>query len=77
MKWAKKTGRLPVKSWCEEVEAGAMEGIVFAGYGKDRKGNPDYGEAPQAYKNIDAVMEAQSDLVEIAHRLRPLAVVKG
>jgi tRNA-splicing ligase RtcB (3'-phosphate/5'-hydroxy nucleic acid ligase) len=60
----------------EEV-AEAMEGVVFSGYGKDRKGNPDYGEAPQAYKDIDAVMEAQSDLVEIVHRLRPLAVVKG
>lgn len=55
----------------------AMEGIVFGRWGKDRKGNVDLGEAPQAYKDIDAVMEAQSDLVEIVTRLRPLAVIKG
>ena len=34
-------------------------------------------EAPQAYKNIDTVMENQRDLVETVHRLRPLAVIKG
>jgi tRNA-splicing ligase RtcB len=34
-------------------------------------------EAPQAYKDIDAVMAAQSDLVEIRVTLTPLAVVKG
>lgn len=34
-------------------------------------------EAPQAYKDINAVMEAQADLVEIIHRLTPLASVKG
>jgi len=60
-----------------EEANGAMTGIVFDGYGTDRKGNPDFGEAPQAYKDIDQVMEAQSDLVEIVHKLRPLAVVKG
>jgi tRNA-splicing ligase RtcB len=34
-------------------------------------------ETPGAYKNIDAVMEAQSDLVEIVHRLRQVVCVKG
>jgi len=34
-------------------------------------------EAPQAYKDIDEVMRAQKDLVEIAHTLSPLAVIKG
>lgn len=34
-------------------------------------------EAPAAYKNIDDVMRQQSEMVEIAFRLRPLAVVKG
>lgn len=34
-------------------------------------------ETPGAYKPIDAVMEAQSDLVEIVHRLRQVVVVKG
>jgi len=34
-------------------------------------------ESPAAYKNIDAVMEAQSDLVEIMHTLRQVLCVKG
>lgn len=34
-------------------------------------------ETPGAYKPIDAVMEAQRDLVEIVHRLRQIVVVKG
>ncbi|MDH5459109.1 MAG: RtcB family protein, partial [Nitrospinota bacterium] len=32
---------------------------------------------PAAYKDIDAVMEAQKDLVEIAHTLRQIICVKG
>ncbi len=34
-------------------------------------------ETPAAYKPIDAVMEAQSDLVEILHTLRQVVCVKG
>jgi len=34
-------------------------------------------EAPQAYKDIDVVMAAQSDLVDIRVTLSPLAVIKG
>jgi tRNA-splicing ligase RtcB len=34
-------------------------------------------ESPAAYKPIGAVMDAQSDLVEIAHRLRQIVNVKG
>lgn len=34
-------------------------------------------ETPAAYKSIDAVMEAQSDLVEIVHTLRQVVCVKG
>jgi len=34
-------------------------------------------ETPAAYKSIDAVMEAQSDLVEIAHTLKQVVCVKG
>ena len=55
----------------------AMEGIVYGRWGKDRKGNVDLGEAPQAYKDIDVVMESQKDLVEIVTKLTPLAVIKG
>ncbi|MBK8976185.1 MAG: RtcB family protein [Planctomycetes bacterium] len=34
-------------------------------------------ETPMAYKDIDAVMEAQRDLVEIVHRLHQVVCVKG
>jgi len=68
----------------EECDA-AMRGIVFdgwrrlpgAGRRRDRPGEYDLEEAPQAYKPIEGVMEAQRDLVEPVVRLRPLGVVKG
>jgi tRNA-splicing ligase RtcB len=34
-------------------------------------------ETPAAYKDIDAVMEAQRDLVEIAYTLKQVLCVKG
>lgn len=34
-------------------------------------------EAPQAYKDIDRVMENQKDLVEVLVELKPLLVIKG
>jgi len=34
-------------------------------------------ETPMAYKSIDQVMEAQRDLVEVAHTLRQVVCVKG
>jgi tRNA-splicing ligase RtcB len=34
-------------------------------------------ETPAAYKSIDAVMEAQRDLVDVVHTLRQIVVVKG
>lgn len=34
-------------------------------------------ETPAAYKPIDAVMEAQKDLVDVVHRLRQVVCVKG
>ena len=34
-------------------------------------------ETPGAYKNIDDVMEAQKDLVEIVHTLKQVVCVKG
>ena len=49
----------------------AMEHVVFG----VRQG--DYEEMPQAYKDIDHVMENQADLVTPVHRLTPMAVVKG
>ena len=34
-------------------------------------------ESPAAYKDIDAVMAAQHDLVEVVHTLRQVLCVKG
>lgn len=34
-------------------------------------------ETPMAYKDIDAVMAAQTDLVEVVHTLRQVVCVKG
>jgi tRNA-splicing ligase RtcB len=34
-------------------------------------------ETPMAYKSIDALMEAQRDLVEVVHTLRQVVCVKG
>jgi tRNA-splicing ligase RtcB len=37
----------------------------------------DLDEAPEAYKDIDVVMENQKDLVTPIVKLRPMAVIKG
>lgn len=34
-------------------------------------------EAPQAYKNLDTVMNDQRDLVEVVHKLKVMVNVKG
>jgi tRNA-splicing ligase RtcB len=49
-----------------------MEGIV---HGLRNTANLD--EAPDAYKNIDTVMESQMDLVKTLVELKPLGVIKG
>lgn len=41
------------------------------------KTQDDLDEAPSAYKDIDVVMQEQSDLVEILVKLSPMAVIKG
>ena len=42
-------------------------GVTLLGGGLD--------ESPQAYKNIDAVMAAQGDLVEVVARFKPRIVM--
>jgi tRNA-splicing ligase RtcB (3'-phosphate/5'-hydroxy nucleic acid ligase) len=42
-----------------------------------RKDSAVIDESPAAYKNIDAVMAAQTDLVEVVHTLRQIICVKG
>ncbi len=46
---------------------------------KRKKGRAthDLGEAPQAYKNIDQVINAERDLIKPIVKLQPLGVVKG
>lgn len=57
-----------------EEEIGRLEriGVIYAIRNRD-----DLDEAAGAYKNIDEVMAAQSDLVAIRTRLSPIAVIKG
>lgn len=59
------------KRFTLEDHAKATEGIEC------RKDEDVIDETPAAYKPIDAVMETQSDLVEIVHRLRQVVCVKG
>jgi tRNA-splicing ligase RtcB (3'-phosphate/5'-hydroxy nucleic acid ligase) len=44
---------------------------------KKGPGMLDLSEAPQAYKDIEEVIDSQTDLVEPIVRLRPLGVLKG
>jgi tRNA-splicing ligase RtcB (3'-phosphate/5'-hydroxy nucleic acid ligase) len=55
----------------------AMQGIVFGRWSKNRQGRLDFGEAPQAYKDIDSVIDAQMDLINPLVKLNPLGVIKG
>lgn len=61
----------------------AMEGVVCDRWKKQKKrykkraGTHDLGEAPQAYKDIDEVIDQELDLIKPLVKLWPLAVVKG
>lgn len=61
----------------------AMDGIVcerwhkYKGYSRKAKGLMDLSEAPQAYKDIESVIDAERDLVEPLVRLVPMASLKG
>ena len=54
-----------------EDHAKATEGVEC------RKDKGVIDETPGAYKDIDAVMAAQADLVEIVHTLKQVVCVKG
>jgi tRNA-splicing ligase RtcB len=54
-----------------EEHAKATEGVEC------KKDESVLDESPAAYKDIDAVMEAQKDLVEIVHTLKQVLCVKG
>jgi len=55
----------------------SMEGVFHRTWTKNKSGIYDFGEAPQAYKNIEDVMKNQEDLVKPLVKLYPLGVVKG
>ena len=50
---------------------------MFGRWGRDRKGNPDFSEAPQAYKDIEDVIRFELDLITPIVKLHPLGVIKG
>lgn len=60
-----------VKTFTLENHAKATEGVEC------RKDAGVIDETPAAYKDIDAVMSAQSDLIEIVHTLKQVVCVKG
>jgi tRNA-splicing ligase RtcB len=59
------------KTFTVEDHIKATEGVEC------RKDEEVVDETPGAYKDIDAVMEAQSDLVDIVHTLKAVVCVKG
>ena len=59
------------KRFTLEEHAHATEGVEC------RKDADVLDETPGAYKDIDAVMAAQADLVEIVHTLKQVVCVKG
>ena len=59
------------KQFSLEDHAKATEGVEC------RKDEGMIDETPGAYKNIDAVMAAQADLVEVIHTLKQVVCVKG
>jgi len=74
----RKMGRKEASRVLSEEECDkAMEGVVFGRWGQDRKGNSDFGEAPQAYKDIEGVILSQLDLIKPIVKLHPLGVIKG
>jgi tRNA-splicing ligase RtcB len=59
------------KRFTVEQHVAATEGVEC------RKDADVIDETPAAYKDIDAVMEAQRDLVEVVHTLKQVVCVKG
>lgn len=69
-------GRVMSRSKAKELIT--LEDHALATQGVEcRKDQGILDESPAAYKDLDAVMAAQDDLIEIKHRLRPLICIKG
>lgn len=65
------------KQYTLEKAEKSMQGVEHIGWSKDRKGKLDLSEAPAAYKNIDEVINAESDLVDIIMKLKPVGSLKA
>ena len=62
---------------CSSPRSASLEDHVRATEGVEcRKDVHVIDETPGAYKDIDAVMEAQKDLVEVVHTLKQIVCVK-
>ena len=59
------------KMFSTEDHVRATEGVEC------RKDSGVIDETPMAYKDIDDVMAAQSDLLDVVHRLKQVLCVKG
>lgn len=59
------------KRFTAEDLAARMEGIEY------RPGEEWIDEIPDAYKNVQSVIQAASDLVDVIHELRQIMNVKG
>jgi len=59
------------KAYTVEDQIKATEGVEC------RKDESVIDEIPMAYKNIEDVMKAQDDLVEVVHTLKQVVCVKG
>lgn len=81
-------GRVPVLVYTDELESSAFEQLVnvsqfpfvfnhLAPMPDVHNGIGAIDEIPAAYKDIDQVMENQSDLVEVVHTLKQLVCIKG
>ncbi len=64
-------GRLDLVRFSVTDHAKATEGLEY------RKDKAVIDETPAAYKSIDAVMNAQRDLVDLVHVLPQVVCVKG
>jgi tRNA-splicing ligase RtcB len=56
---------------------GVADQIRATAHVECRKDKEVIDEIPMAYKDIDAVMQAQRELVEVLHTLRQVVCVKG
>jgi len=76
-----RTWQAPISDGCTSLEAKqtfTLEGYRQATAGVEcRKDEGVIDETPKAYKDIEAVMAAQADLIEVVHTLKQVLCVKG